>query len=304
MIIVFGSLNTDISFDVPHFPVAGETVAGETYRMSYGGKGANQALAASRMGTKTVLIGCVGNDGMGMRIRNGMKREGVLVSGVAESQTLPTGIAMVTCTPDGQNNIMVATGANAETHNDQVPDEILKTGSVILMQMEVPVKQVCALALRGHENSTRVMLNLAPAKQIPEQVLMILDDLILNEIEAQQLAAQLGITKDTPPAELTKLLAKKCKLHCIITCAENGVYGAKPDGSDALHVAALKLETVTDTTGAGDAFCGTYAACIHDGKSFAEALKYASIAGSLTCKKLGVQDALPYLGDIQDYLEN
>ncbi len=302
MIIVFGSLNTDISFDVSHFPARGETVTGETYRMSYGGKGANQALAASRMGAKTVLIGCVGNDGMGMRIRNGMKREGVLVSGVAESETLPTGIAMVTCEKGGENNIMVAIGANAEIHNDQVPDEILRTGAVLLMQMEVPPEQVFAMIERGHENGVRVMLNLAPAKKITSATLMKVDDLILNEIEAQQLAKQFGVPEDTAPQKLSAALAKKFELHCIITCASKGVYATNPDGA-AIHIPALAIEEVVDTTGAGDAFCGTYAACIHNGKSFIESLKYACVAGSLTCTKMGVQDALPFLGDIRDNID-
>lgn len=302
MLIVFGSLNTDISFDVGHFPAPGETLIGQTYRQSYGGKGANQALAGTRMDARTVLIGCVGNDGMGMRIRNGMKREGVMVSGVAESQDLPTGIAVVTCTPDGQNNIMVAVGANAETHNDQVPDEILKPDNTLLMQMEVPAEQVFELAERAQTKGVRVMLNLAPFHPINDETLQILDDLILNEIEAAQLAVHLAIPDDIPPQKLSSLLAKQYGLNCIITCAADGAYGTNADGA-AIHVPAMALDEVIDTTGAGDAFCGTYAACIHDGKSFSDALHYACVAGSLTCMRRGVQDALPWLGEIEEHLD-
>lgn len=306
MIIVFGSLNTDITFTVPHFSAPGETTLGESYQMNYGGKGANQALAAAKIGVKTALVGCVGDDGMGMRIQNGLKRQGVMTSGVAETSEKPTGLAVVTRDEkSGQNNIMVATGANAETKADQVPDEILKTGNVLLMQLEVPVEEVCALIPRAKERGVKVILNLAPVRGvIGKDILAQTDVLIMNQIEAAQIGHQLHIDAGAikKAEDLARVLAKEIGVTCLVTFAENGSYAAKADGA-CYHVPALKIEKVVDTTGAGDAYCGTFAACIHDGKGLTEAMRYAAISGSLACTKEGAMPSYPFLGEIEEQLE-
>jgi len=237
-----------------------------------------------------------------VRIRNGMKREGVMVSGVAESETHPTGLAMITRDENGENNIMVAGGANLDAREDQVPDNILKTGNILLMQMEVPADEVFKLAARAKENGARVMLNLAPMRKIREEQLDHIDDLLLNEIEARQLAGHLKLKNTEAPEEIAKEIASTRGLNCIITCGADGVHAATKDG-EYHHLKPPALDKIVDTTGAGDVFCGTYAACIHNGKGFVSALQHAVAAGTLACTKMGAQDAIPYSGDVQDYIE-
>jgi len=301
LIIVFGALNMDMIFGVARLPQPGETVLCPGYDMQPGGKGGNQALAALRMGTKAVIVGAVGDDGMGVRLVNGLRRAGVITSGVATS-TLPTGCAVITHDAQGENHIIVATGANDDATADQIPDEILKPGHVLLMQMEVSPEQVFTLIKRGHEAGVMTMLNLAPVRPVPPEVLARLDYLIVNEIEAGQVCTLLGLNPDEPDAAgQARALSAAGNLTCIITLAEKGAVAAQPGGA-IITVPALPVEQVVDTTGAGDCYCGTLAAVLQQGKPLEEAMRIASVAASLACAGEGTQSAFAYLGMIEDNL--
>ena len=163
MIIVFGSINMDMVFPADKLPQPGETILCDKYEITSGGKGANQALAAARMGEKVALVGCVGDDGPALRMLRHLRRDGVMTTGVAEDPELKTGCATIITDKHGNNQIVVAAGANGKAKADQIPDEILLPNNLILMQMELPVAETITLIERAHAHGVTTILNLAPA---------------------------------------------------------------------------------------------------------------------------------------------
>lgn len=307
MIIVFGSLNMDINMEVPTFPFAGETILSSNYSVEPGGKGANQALAALRSGADVAMVGKVGDDAFGHRLKTGLAREGVKASGVGESETLPTGCAVVTRVPNGENQIIVASGANMETSADQVPDEVLNESNVLLMQMEVNPDENIKLMKRAKERGVCNILNLAPSIIIPQKAISLLDYLIVNMAEAKQIAHVTGMVGSDNACNIARGLAKNCDLTCIITLGPKGAIVVTKDdkgfGVPTLPIAEMDNLDVVDTTGAGDSFCGTFAAGIHNELGLEESLRRASVASALACTKPGAQNSYPYLDDITEYLD-
>lgn len=301
MIIVFGSINMDINIGVGNFPHPGETVLSLDYDMSPGGKGANQALACARGGAKTAIVGKVGDDGYGLRVLSALRRNEVMTSGVATSDVLPTGLAVVMRDKTGENQIVVASGANSEVSAEQVPDEILKTGNYVLMQMEIPLAQNLAVMERARAHGAKTILNLSPALKIPRAALPFVDYLVLNEIEAGHIAKSLGLDISKDARVMAQAVAREGNLTCIITLGGQGVVAANAQGR-GWFVPAMKLDQVIDTTGAGDCFGGTLAACLHNGNSLSDALRRASVAAGLSCLKKGIHDAYPYSGDVDENL--
>lgn len=299
MIIVLGSINMDMFIDTGRMPEAGETLVCPGMEMSPGGKGANQALAALRSGAKVALVGRSGDDGMGTRIVTNLRREGVITSGVVQSDR-PTGCAIIMRGPDGENRIIVASGANAEVTADQVPDEILKPGNIVLMQMEIPPQENWALLARAKKNGAMTILNAAPVRPMPEEIFPLVDILIVNEVEARQLAARLGV-QDGDVLKQASALSAAGPLTCIVTLGAKGAVAWTKENKP-FHVPALKVDEVVDTTGAGDAWCGTLAAALYQNIPLEEAMMRASVAASLSCMKKGAQESFPYLGDIEDSL--
>lgn len=300
MLIVFGSINMDMVISPEHLPQAGETVLCPDYDLLPGGKGANQALAAARMGARVALVGSAGSDAYAPQILNTIRRQGVITSGVSQSD-LPTGCAFILRESGGRNRIIVATGANVEAKADQVPDEILRPECMILTQTELPAEEVFSLIRRAHARGLKVILNLAPAMPLPEDILGMVYILVVNEIEIEQTAKNLGLA-ETAHKDMARALALKGKTTCILTMADKGSIIAQPDGS-ILHVNSLELDEVVDTTGAGDAYCGTLAACLYNGMDLTESVRWASAAGSLACTKLGTITAFAYQEDARERLD-
>ncbi len=295
----------DVNMRVKDFPAAGETVISSSYDMTPGGKGANQALACARSGARTALVGKVGDDGMSHRILAGLRRNEVLTSGVATSEFLPTGMATVTCNADGENQIVVALGANVDIAADQVPDEILKPDNILLAQMEVPLKENFALMERAKQHGTKVILNLAPAYHMSQKMLELVDCLIVNEPEARKIAEVVGIAPNQDLTIVAKALAAKGELDCIITLGAKGALAIMKNGSGwRVPALPLKPEQVIDTTGAGDCFCGTLAAGLHARLALGSAMRRASVAAGLACTKKGAQDSYPYIAEIEQALES
>ena len=302
MIVVFGSINMDVHMRVKDFPREGETILSPSYEMSPGGKGANQALAAARGGAKTAIVGKIGDDGTGTRILNNLRRNEVLTTGVGTSDYLPTGMAFVTTNAKGENNIIVASGANADVSATQVPDEILRPGNVLLLQMEVPIAENMALMERAKKNGAIVMLNLAPAFHIPQKALDFVDYLIVNELEARMIAETTGIGPNQDLMVIAKALSTQGNLDCIVTLGDKGAVAMTQKGT-GWRVPSLALDEVVDTTGAGDCFCGTLAAAIHNKFALGSAMRRASVAASLSCTKMGAQDSYPFIAEIEELLE-
>lgn len=299
MIIVFGSVNMDMSLKVERLPSPGETVLTNQYILYPGGKGANQALAAARTGAKVALVGRVGNDHYGKEATDGIKRDGVMVSGVARSD-LPTGCAVATRDAAGNKQILVMSGANVEATHDQVPDEILTPQNVLLMQMELPLVETITLLERAKAKGVKTILNLAPAIMVPGKALGLLDYLIVNSIEARQIAEKLKMNVENNALKIAQGLAMAGQLTCIVTLGKRGAVAVTKDGK-AWGVPILEVDQalIVDNIGAGDAFCGTFAAAIHDGKDLVTAMRRASVAGTLACLKEGAQAAIPFLDDIE-----
>lgn len=303
MIIVFGSINMDVGIRVKEFPRAGETILSPSYEMSPGGKGANQALACARGGAKTALVGKIGDDAMGTRILNGLRRNEVMTSGVATSDFLPTGMAFVMTDSAGENQITVASGANSDVQASQVPDEILKPGNIVLLQMEVPLQENMILMERAKKLGATVILNLAPAFRIPQKALELVDYLVVNELEARMMADVIGIPPGQDLMVLAKALSTKGGHDCIVTLGSKGAIAMGRDGR-GWRVPSLELKEVVDTTGAGDCFCGMLAASLHGKFALGSAMRRASVAAGLSCTKRGAQDSYPYIAEIEEILED
>lgn len=296
MLIVFGSINMDMIVEPHHLPEAGETVLCEKYDLQPGGKGANQALAATRMGARTALVGCAGDDNYSRQILNTIRHQGVITSGVAVSDEFRTGCAMIAKERNGQKRMIVAAGANTETKADQIPDEILRADSMVLTQTEVPAEEVFTLIRRAHKRGVKVVLNLAPSMVVPDDILGMLHVLVVNEIELKQVTHGMNLNVSSEE-DLAKALAKRGKMTCIVTLSEKGSVVAQADGG-FFRVNALDIEVV-DSTGSGDAYCGTLAACLYAGMGLEESVRWASAAGSLVCTKVGTISAFAYQDDIK-----
>ena len=295
MIIVFGSMNVDLMMPVTGFPNPGETVLCKSDYVSHsGGKGANQAIAAQRAGAKTVMVGKVGDDAFGRRCVNNLKSQSIWTTGIGISDTRPTGCATIAVNEQGENTVIVAQGANLEATSDQVPDEVFLPKNIVLTQLECAPKETFSVLTRAHAKGCVTILNASPAGQIPKESLPDIDYLIVNEIESLQLAKGFGIT-DTDPRIIARKISDAGKHSCIITLAAKGAISANKNG--VFRIGALDVDVV-DTTGAGDAFCGIFAAAILAGHSSLVALHRASVGAGLSCMGLGAQDSMPNKDDI------
>ncbi|MDJ1157656.1 ribokinase [Chelatococcus sp. SYSU_G07232] len=294
MIVVFGSLNADLVTRVPRIPGPGETVLGPAYAVHPGGKGANQALAAARAGARVAMVGAVGHDGLAEAALSLLVAEGVDISGVARVDT-PTGAAFISVDDRGENAIVVAAGANGAAKAAQLENLAFGEGDLLLLQREVPEAECLAAAEAAKARGTRVMLNLAPAGAPDPALLALLDILVMNEHEAALLAEALALDSEDPLA-VAKHMDEERGIATIVTLGAQGVVGwtrGVRRAGPALPVA------VVDTTAAGDAFCGAFAAALDRGFGFGGALHRGVAAGGLACTRAGAQPSLPRAAEIE-----
>lgn len=294
MITVFGSLNVDLLFNLDRLPSPGETVLTRKIVQLPGGKGANQATAAAKAGAPTRLVGCVGEDGLGAPVLASLEAAGCEVSGV---RTVPgaTGTAVVMVERSGENQIVVGSGANMAVEAGMLGGAALGAGDTLVCQMEIPLEATVAGLAAARKAGARTVLNLAPARTLPPEVLGDVDVLILNEGEAAVLAGT-----DAPPVETARKLAAGHDLTCVITLGSEGAIAVTPDGR-GYRVGTLAVEAV-DTVGAGDAFVGVLAAGLDAGLALPDALHRASVAAGLTCTRPGAAAALPDAAEIEGRL--
>jgi ribokinase len=285
MVIVFGSINVDLVARVPRLPRPGETLAGSRFAMTAGGKGANQALAAARAGAAVRLFGCVGRDAMAPIALRNVREAGVDLAGVCEVGT-PTGVALIHVDDAGENCITVVAGANAEVRAAQVPDAVLHSATTLVMQLEVSIDQVSALAERARGRGARVVLNAAPAHALPANLLDAIDVLVVNEMEAGVLAGAGG-------DEDTRSRCRRLTTHeraVIVTCGARGaVYAWR---GELAEQPAQRIDAV-DTVGAGDACTAAIVAALDRGEDLPQAVRDGVAAGTLACLREGAQDAAP-----------
>ena len=288
MIIVFGAIYADIVMRVDEFPDPGETVLTKTYSYVPGGKGANQALAASRAGQVVLLGGAVGNDAQGVLALTLLQSAGINLSAVKES-SMPTGCSSIFVNKHAENMICSASGANMEVRENQITDQMLKEAEAIVLQCEAPIDECAKLASRAKQAGVTVILNLAPAIHLPDYYLNNVDYLIMNEVEAEFMCNDLNLT-DT--ISMATTISQQKQLIVILTQGEKGC--ALALNGNISQFPAPKVNAV-DTTAAGDTFIGYVAAGIASSDfSIESAIQTASKAASICCTREGSQPSIPF----------
>jgi ribokinase len=287
-VVVVGSLNVDYVVEVPHRPAAGETVVGGDVRLLPGGKGANQAVAVRAAGGEAAIVGCVGDDPDGALIRSALTSRGVDVSHLETLRSVRTGNAYIFLTPDRENSIVVASGANAHVDAGRaVTAAAALSPAVVLLQGELPAGTTAAALAGVHESSAHVVLNLAPALRLPDSWWTQWDTLVVNETEAAQLLHS-DIAAGAAPGEAAAALRRRAGQAVVITLGAQGAVAAGEHGT--IHVEAPRVDVV-DTTGAGDAFAGALALSIARGADLRSAVEAGVAAGARAVSQMGAQPA-------------
>ena len=292
-VFVAGSINVDLIVGVPRLPTAGETVLGSRFVQQNGGKGANQAVAASRVGADVVMLGAVGEDGLGRSALEGLAAEGVDVSSCRRLKGEHTGLALIVVDAAGENQIAVASGANARLDAEMIWDQTAPlrppAGSVCLVGFEVLDDAVLAAVRWAAEHQLRIILNPAPARPIADEVLAMRPILTPNETEAEML------TGAADPEAAARILSSRTGAPVIVSLGADGAL-LWSDGR-ASRLVAAPVNPV-DTTGAGDALNGILAAELARGAPLEEALRWAMVGAALKTTKAGAQAGLPTRAEI------
>lgn len=271
-------------------PVPGETIIGRQFLMASGGKGANQAVAAARLGADVTLIARVGNDVFGQNALTGFRTEGISTEWITQDASTPSGVALILVDSTGENVIVVAPGANAQLRPEHVrqAQAAIQTASVLLLQLEVPVDTMLEAARTAHASGVRVILNPAPAQALPEELVRLADVITPNQTEAAILAGAQG--EDKPPEALAQRLLAMGAGAVAMTLGAEGALLVTKEGAE--RVASPKVKAV-DATAAGDAFNGALAVGLAEGLTLKEAAAFAVKAAAISVTRAGAQPSLP-----------
>jgi len=291
-IVVVGSLNMDQVVHAPRHPEIGETILGNDFHTFFGGKGANQAVAASRCGAQVTMVGRVGADAFGDAILENLKNEGVELTNLRREAQTATGVALIVVDDQGRNTIVVAPGANAcvtpqDIHSAQ---PAFTEASVIVLQLEIPLPAVEEAITIGRRYRKKVVLNAAPARKLPLDTYNQVDYLIINRSELALLSGETSIEAGL------KQLINWGGQTILVTLGEHGVL--IHEGSSQILLSAYKVKAV-DTVGAGDAFVGAFTTAITQGTTTEEAANWGNAAGALAVTRSGAQSSLPYREEIE-----
>jgi ribokinase len=295
-LVVVGSSNTDMIVPADRLPTPGETVLGGDLVMAAGGKGANQAVSAARVGAAVTFIARLGQDAFGQEALRQFQREGLDTRHIVQDSQSPSGVALIVVGPQGQNLIAVAPGANRRLSPADIAaaQPAFTDARVVLLQLETPVETVLAAARMGQAAGATVILNPAPAQALPEEIFSCVDILTPNETEAMLLTGE-----RTPEASAAQLLRRGMRT-VILTLGAAGVLVAQENRLE--HIAGFQV-TAVDTTAAGDAFNGGLGAALARGDSLTEAIRYAQAVAALSVTRLGAQPSLPTAAEVADFLK-
>jgi len=296
-IIVIGSLNADLVVRAPRFPAPGETISGEDLAIIPGGKGANQALAAARQGMSVAMVGRVGNDSFGPTLIKNLKDNKVDTSGVQIDESA-TGTAIIVVDANGQNSIVLSPGANGKVTPADVQAISPQGADTLLLQLEIPLETVIRAASLARQNGLRVILNPAPARPLPNDLLANVDILVPNESELGILTGIPVSDADSVPSAAEALLAKGVQT-VIVTLGNQGALLVT--GEQTKLIPAFDVDVV-DTTAAGDAFIAGLAAALLKGKSLEEAVHFGNASGALAATKFGAQPSLPTQNEVEQLI--
>ena len=302
-ILVVGSSNTDLIIKVPEIPQPGETLIGGDFQTFQGGKGANQAVAASRGGGDVVFIASVGNDAYGAESIRGYKLDNINTENIKICKGIPSGIAMITIAESGENAITVASGANAELKSEDLDEaeEAFHEADYMLVQLETPLNTVQKAVEICAEFETKVILNPAPAAELPGEILSRIDIITPNEIEAERLTG-VKVQDDRDAKKASEVLHKSGINTVIITLGSQGAYLSDRSTGVSKTVPGYKVEAC-DTTAAGDVFNGQLSVALAEGLSLEDAIRQAHAAAALSVQKLGAQSSIPRREETDYFLE-
>ncbi|MFE7647558.1 ribokinase [Streptomyces phaeoluteigriseus] len=297
-LLVVGSANADLVIGVERRPAAGETVLGSDLAVHPGGKGANQAVAAARLGARTALLARIGDDAYGRLLLDSQRAAGVDTVGVLVGGA-PTGIALITVDPSGDNSIVVSPGANGRLTPEDVRAAagLFHASRVVSAQLEIPLETVVEV-VRSLAPGSRFVLNPSPPRPLPAEVLAACDPLIVNEHEAKVIlgAVDGGAAVGDRPEDWARVLLAKGPKSVVVTLGSQGALVASAEGVE--RVAAVRVDAV-DTTGAGDSFTAALAWKLGAGSSLAEAAAYAARVGAVAVTRRGAQESFPTAAEVE-----
>jgi ribokinase len=291
-IIVFGSINMDLVTKTPRLPVAGETLQGYEFFTAPGGKGANQAVAAARLGISTQMVGRLGGDDFGRQLRQGLQAAGVQTDGILVDEEANSGVAVIAVDDAGENNIIIVAGANGRVSQQDVErlTNLLPGAAALLLQLEIPLPAVLAAAQAARQAGVRVILDPAPARtDIPPELYSLVDMITPNEIEASQLVG-FAVDDQETATKASVELRQRGVGTVIVKLGAQGVLCAEAE--ETFFVPAFSVQAV-DTVAAGDAFNGGLAAALAEGHSLRQAVVWGAAAGAISATKAGAQPSLP-----------
>ncbi|MDR6402238.1 ribokinase [Enterobacter ludwigii] len=299
-LVVLGSINADHILNLESFPTPGETVTGNQYQVAFGGKGANQAVAAGRSGAKIAFIACTGDDDTGERVRKQLASDNIDIAPVSVVEGESTGVALIFVNAEGENVIGIHAGANAALTTERVnaQREIIAHAEALLMQLESPVESVLAAAEIAHQNHTTVVLNPAPARVLSDELLVLVDIITPNETEAEKLTG-VRVENDDDAARAAKVLHDKGIGTVIITLGSRGVWASV--NGEGRRVPGFKVKAI-DTIAAGDTFNGALVTALLEGKRMDDAIRFAHAAAAIAVTRKGAQPSVPWRKEIDEFL--
>ncbi|PWE42682.1 ribokinase [Pseudomonas prosekii] len=298
-VVVIGSLNMDLVTRAPRLPRGGETLIGQSFSTVSGGKGANQAVAAARLGAEVSMVGCIGSDAYGQQLRNALLAEQIDCDAISIVDG-SSGVALIVVDDNSQNAIVIVAGANGALTPGVIDrfDSVLQAADVIICQLEVPDATVGHALKRGRELGKTVILNPAPASRpLPADWYAAIDYLIPNESEAAALSGLPVDSLETAETAATRLIGMGAGKVIITLGAQGSLFA---DGQGFQHFPAPQVHAV-DTTAAGDTFVGGFAAALASGQSEAEAIRFGQVAAALSVTRAGAQPSIPTLSDVQAF---
>lgn len=300
-VVVYGSINMDLVVRAARLPVPGETLTGHSFFTAPGGKGANQAVAAARLGAHTRMVGRVGEDVFAAALRESLQGYGVDTSAVVASPG-PSGVAVIAVDDAAENMIIVVPGANGLVGTAEITslEAVLADAQVLLLQLEVPLEAVVAAAMAARQRGVTVILDPAPACQLPAALYSAADIITPNEREATMLTG-LPVSNPAEAEQAARELVARGVRHAVVKMGSRGALWF-----DGLHAQLLQPFAVTpvDTVAAGDAFNGGLAAALSEGRPLAEALRWGMATGALSVTKSGAQQSMPTRAEVLALLES
>ncbi|MGP3592419.1 ribokinase [Vagococcus sp. WN89Y] len=299
-LVVLGSINADHILNLEAFPTPGETVTGQHYQVAFGGKGANQAVAAGRSGADIAFIACTGDDDTGERVRKQLETDRIDTAPVSVIAGEATGVALIFVNGEGENVIGIHAGANAALSVARVEaqHDLIAQASALLMQLESPVESVLAAARIARQNNTTVVLNPAPARALSDALLALVDIITPNETEAEKLTG-IQVSSDEDAARAAQALHAKGIGTVIITLGRRGVWASV--NGEGKRIPGFNVKAV-DTIAAGDTFNGALMTALLEAKPLDEAIRFAHAAAAIAVTRKGAQPSVPWRKEIDDFL--